>query len=163
MFGLKFFYWSGIVFWGLMAIGFLYGISFDIRRFIEGVREEDRARKDEKEKIMKASDTLYEAMIKDKISSGFGLEDTELDGYEMDISREEEANNETEKESNDKADGGEKMDYFAEVEELKMIENRVDNLRNQLKTDGKMTITLEGKFSDVLAELRRIRKTFENS
>lgn len=162
MFGLKFFYWTGIVFWGLIVVGFLYGISFDIRRFIEGIREEDRARKDEKEKIMNASDALYEAMIKDKISSCFGLEDADLNDSEMDISREE-SDDDTDCKSNGKEDGGEKMDYFAEVEELKMIENRVDNLRNQLKTDGKMTITLEGKFSDVLAELRRIRKTFENS
>jgi len=60
-------------------------------------------------------------------------------------------------------EGGETMinkDLTHIAETLSKAERTVNEARNLAKSEGCMTITLESKFSNVLVELDRIRKTF---
>lgn len=39
---------------------------------------------------------------------------------------------------------------------------KIEAARNEIKSDGKMTIDLEGRFSNVLAEIDHLEKTVES-
>ena len=54
------------------------------------------------------------------------------------------------------------LDRREEIGTLARIEIELDGIMEKLKREGKMTLTMSCRFSNVLDELRYIRKTFES-